>query len=354
METLTIAHYLFSEEEKHHLQTARDHQDDGRLKLRFVALLMLAEEIAIDAVARVMGKSIPTLERWGEQYLKQGLNSLNSFNYKAKQSALTPWQIEQVVAWVKQTHPASAKQVKAYIADQFKVNYTVETVRVLMQKQGLRRLRPPTQPGHPPSVEEQQAVVTTYGQMKAECAPGTPLLFLDGMHLVHQLQPGYCWGDPKAPPVFPTNTGRKRLNILGAYHPADYSLLHVTGEASCNGERVVELFEVIAARYAQAPEIIMFSDNATYLYSKTVYDWLEAHPRMWLLPLPPYAPNLNLIERLWRFVKEHGVKNTYYAQYTTFRAQVFRLLNQLDASLEALKTLLVERFQIIEPKVVSC
>ena len=354
METLTIAHYLFSQEEKQQLQAARDDQDDGRLKLRFVALLMLAEEMAMDTVARVVGKSIKTLERWGEQYLNKGLDSLNSFNYTAKQTALKPWQIEQLVTWVKQTNPATAKQVKAYIAEQFGVTYAVESVRVLMLKQGLRRLRPPTQPGHPPSVEEQQAFVTNSGQMKAESAPGTQFLFLDGMHLVHQLQPGYCWGDPKAPPVFQTNTGRKRLNILGAYNPADYTLRHVTGEASCNGERVVELFEVIAAHHPTAPEVIMFSDNATYFYSDHVRDWLEAHPRLWFLPLPPYAPNLNVIERLWKFVKEHLVKNTYYEKYKTFRAQVFRFLNHLDKHVDALKTLMVEKFQIIHPKTVSC
>jgi transposase len=353
METLTIAHYLFTEDEKRDLHAARDAQDDGRLKLRFVALLMLAEEMAITVVARVVGKSVPTLERWGAQYLHKGLESLHSFNYTAKQTTLTSVQIAQMVAWVKQTHPATVKQVKAYIAEHFRVTYAVETVRVLLRKQGLRRLLPPTQPGHPPTVAAQHELVATYEQLKAERTPGTPLLFLEGMHLVHQVQRGYCWGDPADPPVLPTNTGRKRLNLLGAYNPTDASLLHVTGEATCNGERVVELLERIVTHYPTAPEIILCSDNAPYFYSTRVHTWCEAHPQVWLLPLPPYAPNLNLIERLWRFVKERLVKNTYYAQYKTFRAQVFRLLNHLDEHLETLKRLIVERFQILEPKVVS-
>jgi hypothetical protein len=113
---------------------------------------------------------------------------------------------------------------------------------------------------------------------------------------------------------------------------------------------VVELFERLAHHDASAPEMIMFSDNAKYFYASTVREWLEAHPTIWLLPLPTYAPNLNLIERLWKFVKEHLVTNIYYEQYKTFRAQVFRFLNHLDNHADALHTLMVEKFQIIQPK----
>ena len=351
---MTIAQYIFTPEDIQQLREYRDKQRDGRLKLRFVALLMLAEEVAITTVAGVVGKCVKTIETWGGYYLTKGIDSLNSFQYTPKQTYLKPPQIERLVTWVKTTNPAKTKQVKAYIQGQFGVTYSIEAVRVLMHRHGLKRIRPKTQPGKPPTPEEQQEFVTQYEQMKAESEPGTAFLFLDAMHLVHQNQPGYCWGDPSDPPVMKTNTGRKRLNILGGYNPADYSLLHVTGEASCNGDRVVELFEVIAAHHAVAPEVIMFSDNAKYFYSEQVRDWLDAHPRLWLLPLPPYAPNLNLIERFWKFAKEHLVKNTYYEHYKTFRAEVFRLLNHVDQHVEELKTLMVEKFQIIQPKTASC
>ncbi len=350
---VTIAHYIFLEEEIRQLREYRDKQRDDRLKLRFVALLMLVEEVSIASVASVIGKSVSTIERWGDHYLTKGIDSLNSFQYTPKQTYLKPAQIEQLVTWVKTTNPAKTKQVKAYIKEQFGVPYSVEAVRVLMQKQGLKRLRPKTQPGNPPSEADQQEFVANYEQMKAECEAGTQFFFLDGMHLVHQNAPGYCWGDPKDPPVMKTNTGRKRLNILGGYNPTDLSLLHVTGEASCNGERVIELFGKIEAHHPTAPQLIMFSDNATYFYSAQVREWLEGHPRLWLLPLPPYAPNLNLIERFWKFAKEELVRNTYYEKYITFRAQVFRFLNHVDRYVDELKTLMVEKFQIIQPKVAS-
>ncbi len=64
--------------------------------------------------------------------------------------------------------------------------------------------------------------------------------------------------------------------------------------------------------------------------------------------LPSYSPNLNLIERFWRFVKERLVKNTYYERYKTFRATVFRFLNHVDRYTDELKTLMVEKFEIVK------
>jgi transposase len=350
---MDITQYPFGQEEIEQLRDYRDQQRDGRLKIRFVGLLMLAEGIVVEQAASLIGKSVKTLMRWGKQSRPKGIEALNSFQYQSKQTYLRPGQIQQVVAWVKETHPAKVKQVSAYLTTQFRLTYTIEAVRQVLHKQGLKRLRPKEQPGNPPDEAAQRAWVANYIQMKAECAPGTGVLFLDAMHLVHQNEPGYCWGDPKHPPVIKTNSGRKRLNLLGGYHPEDCSLVHVTGEAACNGERVVELLELVARQYATAPEIMLFSDNAPYFYATRVQEWLETHPTIWLLPLPAYAPNLNLIERLWKFVKEHVVKNTYYEQYKTFRAHVFRLLNHVNTYMEELKTLMVEKFQIIQPTIAS-
>lgn len=346
---MDIMQHRFRQEEIEQLRYYRDHQRDGRLKLRFVGLLMLAEEIAVTQAASLIGKSVKTLLNWGHQYLTKGITCLNAFNYQPKQTYLTSGQMAQLVAWVNETHPANTKQVRAYITEHFYITYSIEAIRRLLHTQGLKHFRPKAQPGKPPSEAEQRAFVALYEAMKADAEPGTIFLFLDAMHLVHQNEPGYCWGDPKAPPVILTNTGRKRLNILGGYNPADYSFLHVTGEAVCNSDRVVEFLEVVAAQYVTAPQVIMFSDNASYFYAARVREWLEAHPTMWLWPLPAYAPNLNLIERFWGFAKEHLVKNTYYPKYKTFRAQVFRLLNHVNGYIEELKTLMVEHFQIIPP-----
>lgn len=168
------------------------------------------------------------------------------------------------------------------------------------------------------------------------------------MHLIHQNIPGYCWGDPKNIPIIKTNTGRQRLNILGGYNPDSHSFIHLTGEENCDANKVVEFLELILRSYKQAPKIILFLDNAKYFKARTVTEWLDKHPKLTLEFLPPYSPNLNLIERFWRFVKDKLVRNKYYEKYKTFRAKTFQLLNHTDDYIEEFKTLMVEKFEIIK------
>jgi len=184
--------------------------------------------------------------------------------------------------------------------------------------------------------------------MKSSCEKGTVFLFGDRMHLIHQNIPALCWGDPKKPTVIKTNTGRRRLNILGAYNPATHWFVHLTGEDNCDANRVLEYFSVIISAYPTAPKIVLFLDNAKYFKAKIVSQWLEDHPRLQIEFLPPYAPNSNLIEHLWRFVKDKLVINTYYEKYKTFRAKVFQLLNHMDQYVDELKTLMIEKFEIVK------
>jgi transposase len=184
--------------------------------------------------------------------------------------------------------------------------------------------------------------------MKAACEPGTVILFGDGMHLVHNNVPGLCWADPKDPLVLKTNTGRKRLNVLGAYNPDQHSFVHLTGEENCDAMRVIEYYKVILRAYRSAPRIILILDNASYYKAAVVTQWLEEHSKLQINFLPPYAPNLNLIERFWRFAKDKLVRNTYYEKYKTFRAKTFQFLNHVDQYVDELKTLMVEKFQIVK------
>ena len=181
---MDISSFEFSNEEIVRLEQYRDRQQDARLKVRFMALLMIAKGIAIRDVAAITGVAMKTIENWQHQYLTKGIDCLNSFQYKPKQPYLSDEQTQSLCQWVKSTNPAHLKQIRAYIIEQFGVKYTIEAVRKLLHKQKLKLIRPKVVPGNPPSEEVQKKKIAAYFEMKSTCEPGTVFLFGDGMHLI--------------------------------------------------------------------------------------------------------------------------------------------------------------------------
>lgn len=134
---MSIHQHDFSKEEIEDLHHYRDNQEDGRLKIRFVALLLAAKGTDIRDIADVVGKSPVTIERWFESYLSKGIDSLNAFGYKPKKTFLSDDQIEQLSKWVKETCPTNLKAVRTYVQETFGVTYTVMGIQKLLKKKGL-------------------------------------------------------------------------------------------------------------------------------------------------------------------------------------------------------------------------
>jgi transposase len=153
---MDVSGYSFSDDEITRLEQHRDRQQDARLKVRFIALLMLAKHISIGDVAAITGKSVKAIENWLSQYLTKGIDSLDSFQYKPKQPYLSEEETKQMLNWVRTTNPAHLKQIRVYIIEQFGVKYTPEAIRKILHKNGIKLLRPKVLPGNPPSEEEQK------------------------------------------------------------------------------------------------------------------------------------------------------------------------------------------------------
>ncbi len=131
---MNVSEYKFSDDEIQKLNEYRDFQADVRLKVLFIALLMLAEGVEPHKTASILGKSLKTIENWFRQYLTKGIASLNSFQYKPKQSFLSLEQTEEIVAWVKENNPGKIKEVQKIINDRFKIKYSHEAVRKILKK----------------------------------------------------------------------------------------------------------------------------------------------------------------------------------------------------------------------------
>jgi transposase len=147
--------------------------------------------------------------------------------------------------------------------------------------------------------------------------------------------------------VIRSPSGRKRWNVLGAINAVSHELITVTNETYINAESVCELLYKVAALGLQLP-ITFILDNTRYQRCARVKE-VAAACGIELLFLPPYWPNLNLIERLWKFVKKQCLYAKYYETFTDFKQAIESCLTEIAGihkdELESLLSLKFQTFQ---------
>jgi transposase len=141
--------------------------------------------------------------------------------------------------------------------------------------------------------------------------------------------------------------GRQRFNVLGALKAFTHELITVTNDTYLNAESVCEVLRKLAALNLAVP-ITPFLDNARYQKCVLVMT-LAQSLNIALCFLPAYSPNLNLIERLWKFVKKEYLYSKYYADFASFKAAILECLSQTHTKHKtALDSLLTLNFQTFE------
>jgi len=142
-------------------------------------------------------------------------------------------------------------------------------------------------------------------------------------------------------------SGRQRFNVLGAWNAVTRELIAVTNTTVVNTETMCELLRKIAAVGLTGP-ITLVLDNARYQRNAAVQALAE-QVGIRLLFLPSYSPNLNLIERLWKFIKRRSLYGRYHPTFADFQAAVQETLDGLPTiHAESLKTLMTLNFQRFE------
>jgi len=175
------------------------------------------------------------------------------------------------------------------------------------------------------------------------------LLYLDPMHQIHNNENDYSWqptGVEGTKKVL-ANTGRKRLNIIGAINPVTFKPTILLTEENCCAEVIEAFLDEVKKQYCDATAICIILDNARYQRSYLVQEKAKTLS-IDLVYLPPYSPNLNLIERLWRYFKKKVMKNTYYKDYACFEKAVDTFFKTFDEKLTDLQSLLNFKFGIIK------
>jgi transposase len=203
----------------------------------------------------------------------------------------------------------------------------------------------PVQQTDPERQEDQKSFIEQYLEPRLEDmgAGRGEVFFVDAAHFVWAAFLGHLWSWTRLFVSAPS--GRKRFNVLGAINARTHQLITVTNHTYINAGSVCELLLEIAGNRFQVP-VTLILDNAKYQHAQVVKD-LAAKLNIELLFLPAYSPNLNLIERLWKFVKKKCLYSEYYESFDLFTKAIQGCLSKVgtDEYKSQLETLLTLKFQ---------
>jgi transposase len=171
------------------------------------------------------------------------------------------------------------------------------------------------------------------------------VLFVDAAHMVYGTFLCCLWSFVRL--YVRAASGRQRFNILGAINAVSQELIAVTNTTVVNTATMCELLQKIATHGLVGP-VTLVLDNARYQHNQAVKD-LASSLGIELLFLPGYSPNLNLIERLWRFIKREALYGRYHANFADFKTAIEEVIVQMPTKhKERLASLLTLKFQVFD------
>lgn len=339
--------YRLSEDEIKHLEVLHRELTEKRQADRVKAVILLSSGWTPSQVAQALLVDRTTVRRFYRNYKKGGVAKLLAMNYQSHQGYLSTEQERELDQYLQEHLHITAKSVIAYVEERFGIRYSESGMTDLLHRLDYVYKKPKIVPGKA-DAKAQEAFLEDYEKLKKNKAKEDVILFMDAVHPQHNPVMASGWIKRGKDFQIPTNTGRKRLNINGAIDIDSLNLV-LHEDKTVNAQSTIKLLEKIEAAYPDANKIITICDNARYYHSKEIKDHLK-DSKIELMFLPPYAPNLNLIERLWKYFKKNVLYNHYFETFDEFKLACTNFFDNLDEHHTSLRSLLTEKFQIIEGK----
>jgi transposase len=329
----------------------RHETHDKRFFERLSAVLWVADGKTRFEVADLLGRSVRQLAEWLRLYRNRGLDALCTLHHRGDPGNLSAAQVERLKEEISTGRFRTSDQVGLWVEETFGVRYTPSGIKDLLRRVGAsyHKVTGFLWKADP---DQQQEFVSHYDRQKvAAQRPGarqTRRYFVDACHPLWGLELVYaCWLLVGQRFLAGMGSGRKRLNILGAYCPDDqeYLDLRLTRD-NINGEQFVNLLRLLHTLHPETERFVLYLDRARYYGSPVVKEWLRRHPEFELEPLPTYSPNLNLIERQWKFLRRRALSR-WHKTFEAMQAAVSDVLDRLADYRQELDTLMTEKFHIV-------
>jgi len=335
----------FTDEDKKLLSYGRFNYPHSRVQLKMEVLWLKSEGLSNQKIAKLAEISVNTVTSYSRDYQEGGIEKLKEIRFNRPESELKKHQ-KTIEEYFESNPPATVYEAVKRIEELTEIKRSPTQVRKFLKSIGMRCLKVGTIPSKV-DVEAQDSYREKELEPRLEEAKvgKRAVFFVDASHFVMGAFVNFVWCFKRI--FIKSPSGRKSFNVLGALNAITHEVIMVTNDSYITGTQVCELLEKIAQLGLLIP-ITLVLGNARYQKFKVVTELAELLG-IELLYLPPYSPNLNLIERLWKFVKKKCLYAKYYEDFTQFSSAISGCLEDVNVKYKKeLDCLLTLRFQCFD------
>jgi transposase len=289
---------------------------DRRVADRLKAVLLSDDGMSYKDIAKVLFLDEQTISQHVDDYVeRQKTKPKNG----GSAPFLTPEQCAELVVHLDTKLYVKIADIRAYIIDTYNIHYSISGLRNLLQREKFSFHQPVGVPMRADS-EAQAQFIEKYEKIKDNLATDDQIYFMDGVHPSHAVRFVRGWIRKGKRVEIPTNSGQKRLNILGALNLEQMRVEH-SDFVTLNADSTICFLTKLMQKQPKGLLHIIL-DQGRYQKCKAVEAFIEQHQRVKLHFLPPYSPNINAIEPLWKIMHEHTTNNQYFASFKAFSEKI--------------------------------
>lgn len=297
--------------ERHRVEKERWKAD--RLK----AVYLLGSRWPISQVCKALLLDDDSVRSYFRLYQSGGITELLTRNDRGRESKLSEEQINDLMIEIDTVEYSRIKDISKYIKEHFCVSYSMSGILSLIKRNGMSYKKTHLIPPNADPLAQNKWIDWFYEVFDSK-DKNRVFYFIDATHPIHNVCSHYIWSFRGERREVETNTGRSRLNIQGAINA---KTLEIVTEISdqINAKTVLEFLKKLEGKHPDADIIYIILDNARYHHAKMIREYLEkSKSKIKLSFIPPYSPNLNIIERYWKFFKSN-ILTKHYVDFSDFK-----------------------------------
>lgn len=328
-------------EERAHLQKLHKKERDGRVRDRIKAVLAYDDGYTYSEIARILLLDDETIRRHIDSYQKdKKLAPQNG----GSDSKLTDKEARVLIQHLHETTYLYVKDICQHVWNMFGKKFSISGITKWLHAHEFCYKKPHAVPAKADKVK-QKKFIQYYNRLKKNAGESEPIYFADSVHPQHQTQLAYGWILKGVRKEIATTAYQKRLNFIGGiclkghrftYHQAD----------KVNAITICDFLWKLRLANQGKFKIHLIWDNARYHKNPEVSEFAK-ELGIKLHYLPPYSPNLNPIERVWKLMHESVRYNQYYGKFSEFANATLGFFKSIGRKKCILRERITDNFQIL-------